>query len=298
MPPRIGPMSREESSKPLGLIAGSGRFPILVVNEASRRGIPMVVAAIKEEASPQVVNCVAEAGEGFALHWIALGQLGKLIRLFKKSGVEKALMAGQVRHSQIFSPNTPTSRKLLSAMPDLTMLKVLMSLPRKNTESLIQGVVGVLEENGIQLLDSTLFLKDLMAGSGVLTVRPPSAAERNDIEYGRPIARQLARLDLGQSIVVKDCAVVAVEAMEGTDETVERAARLAAGQSLTLIKVARPDQDMRFDVPVLGLDTLEVLAECHVTAVAVEEGRTLFLDKEKFIAGANDFGISIVSGSE
>ena len=291
-------MSREESSKPLGLIAGSGRFPILVVNEASRRGIPMVVAAIKEEASPQVVNCVAEAGEGFALHWIALGQLGKLIRLFKKSGVEKALMAGQVRHSQIFSPNTPTSRKLLSAMPDLTMLKVLMSLPRKNTESLIQGVVGVLEENGIQLLDSTLFLKDLMAGSGVLTDRQPSAAEWKDIEYGRPIARQLARLDLGQSIVVKDCAVVAVEAMEGTDETVERAARLAAGQSLTLIKVARPDQDMRFDVPVLGLETLEVLAECHVTAVAVDEGRTLFLDKEKFIAVANELGISIVSGSE
>ena len=291
-------MSREESPKRLGLIAGSGRFPILVVDEASRRGVPMVVAAIKEEASPQVVKCVAEAGEGFALHWIALGQLGKVIRLFKESGVEKALMAGQVHHSQIFSPNTPTSRKLLSAMPDLTMLKVLVSLPRKNTESLIKGVVGVLEENGIQLLDSTLFLKDLMAGSGVLTGRQPSAAEWKDIQYGRPIARQLAGLDLGQSIVVKDCAVVAVEAMEGTDEMVERAARLAGGQSLILIKVARPDQDMRFDVPVLGLDTLEVLAECHVTAVAVDEGRTLFLDKEKFIAGANELGISIVSGSE
>ena len=291
-------MSREERARPLGLIAGSGRFPILVLKEAQRQGTPMVVAAIKEEASPQVATCVADAGEGFTLHWIALGQLGKLIRLFKKSGVEKALMAGQVRHSQIFSPNTPASRKLLSAMPDLTMLKVLMSLPRKNTESLIRGVVGVLEENGIQLLDSTLFLKDLMAGSGVLTDREPSAAEWRDIEYGRPIARQLARLDLGQSIVVKDCAVVAVEAMEGTDETVERAARLTGGQGLTLIKVARPEQDMRFDVPVLGLDTLKVMAECNVTAVAVDEGRTLFLDKERFILGANELGVSIVSGSE
>ncbi len=291
-------MSREDSSKPIGLIAGSGRFPMLVLKEASRRGIPMVVAAIKEEASPQVASCVAQAGEGFAVHWIGLGRLGRLIRLFKKSGVEKALMAGQVRHSQIFSANTPASRRLLSAMPDLTMLKVLASLPRKNTESLIQGVVGVLEENGIQLVDSTLLLKDLMAGSGVLTHREPNKAEWRDIEYGRPIARQLAGLDLGQSIVVKDCAVVAAEAMEGTDEIVERAARLTGGQSLTLIKVARPGQDMRFDVPVLGLDTLEVLARCHVTAVAVDEEKTLFLDKPKLIAGANDLGISIVSGSE
>ncbi len=291
-------MSREDSSKPLGLIAGSGRFPMLVLKEASRRGIPMVVAAIKEEASPQVASCVAQAGEGFAVHWIGLGRLGRLIRLFKKSGVEKALMAGQVRHSQIFSANTPASRRLLSAMPDLTMLKVLASLPRKDTESLIQGVMGVLEENGIQLVDSTLLLKDLMAGSGVLTHREPSKAEWRDIEYGRPIARQLAGLDLGQSIVVKDCAVVAAEAMEGTDEMVERAARLTGGQSLTLIKVARPGQDMRFDVPVLGLDTLEVLARCHVTAVAVDEEKTLFLDKPKLIAGANDLGISIVSGSE
>ncbi len=257
----------------------------------------MVVAAIREEASTKVADSVARAGEGCTLHWIALGQLGKLIRLFKRHGVEQALMAGQVRHSQIFSPNTPASRKLLSAMPDLTMVKVLMSLPKRNTESLIRGVVDVLEKNGIKLLDSTMFLKDLMSGSGVLTEREPTEAEWKDIEYGRPVARQLAALDLGQSIVVKDCAVVAVEAMEGTDETVERAARLTGGQSLTLIKAARPEQDMRFDVPVLGLDTLEILGKCGVTAIAVDAGKTLLLDREKFLAGANELGISIVSES-
>ncbi len=289
-------MTPEAGTRPLGLIAGSGRFPILVVEEAGRKGIPMVVAAIKEEASPKVAGSVALAGEGVTLCWIALGQLGKLIRLFKRHGVEEALMAGQVRHSQIFSPNTPASRKLLSAMPDLTMVKVLMSLPVKNTEALIGGVVKVLEKNGIRLLDSTLFLKDLMAGSGVLTEREPSAAEWKDIEYGRPVARQLAALDLGQSVVVKDCAVVAVEAMEGTDETVERAARLTGGQSLTLIKVARPEQDMRFDVPVMGLDTLSVLGKCRVTAIAVDAGKTLLLDREQFLAGANELGISLVSG--
>lgn len=258
----------------------------------------MVVAAIKEETSPQVESWVAEAGEGFVLHWLGLGQLGRLIRVFKQSGVRQALMAGQVRHAQIFAPNTSRSRKLLSAMPDLTMLKVLMSLPQKNTEALIQGVLRVLEENGISLLDSTTFLKDLIAPEGVLTRRPPDPEEKKDIEYGRPLARQLAAMDLGQSIVVKACAVVAVEAMEGTDETVERASRLTGGQSLTLIKVARPDQDMRFDVPVLGLNSLETFARCHVTAISIDAGRTLILDRQDFLSGADDLGISIVAGTE
>ena len=294
---QIGPMISEEVRKPLGLIAGSGRFPVLVVREAGKKGIPMVVAAIREEASTKVAESVELAGDNFTLHWIALGQLGKLIRLFKRHGVEEALMAGQVRHSQIFSHKASASRKLLSAMPDLTMVKVLMSLPKRNTETLIGGIVDVLEKNGIKLLDSTLFLKNLVAESGVLTQREPTVSEWKDIEYGRPIARQLAALDLGQSVVVKDCAVVAVEAMEGTNETVERAARLTGGQSLTLIKVARPEQDMRFDVPVLGLDSLKVFGRCRVTAIAVDAKKTLLLDRKKFLAGANELDISICSGS-
>ena len=279
---------------PLGLIAGTGKFPILVAQVASSLGIPLVIAAIREEASQDLETVLGVNQGRSSIHWIGLGQLGKLIRIFKGEGVEKIMMAGQVSHSKIFAPNTSASRKILSAMPDITMIRMLMALPEKSTSSLIGGVIEVLKENGMELFDSTELLKDLLAPAGVMTDRAPTREEMEDIEYGRPIAQSLAGLDLGQSIVVKDKAVVAIEAMEGTDQVIIRASSIVGGQSLTLIKVARPSQDMRFDVPVLGLKTLEVLEECNVTAVSIDAGKTLLLDKERLIEGANSLSISLI----
>jgi DUF1009 family protein len=282
------------NKSPLGLIAGTGKFPVLVAQVAASRGIPLVIAAIREEASRELEKVLEVDQRGSSIHWIGLGQLGKLIRIFKGEGVEKIMMAGQVRHSKIFAPNTSASRKILSAMPDITMVRMLMALPEKSTSALIGGVIGVLKENGMEIVDSTELVKDLLAPAGVITDRAPSREEMEDIEYGRPIAQSLAGFDLGQSIIVKDKAVVAVEAMEGTDQAIIRASSLVGGQSLTLIKVARPSQEMRFDVPVLGLKTLEVLEKCNVTAVSIDAGKTLLLDKERLIEGANSLGISLI----
>ncbi|MFQ5739110.1 MAG: LpxI family protein [Acidobacteriota bacterium] len=281
----------------LGLIAGNGRFPFLVLEEARKKGIAVVVAAIKEETFPEIEEySQSESGPGVSVHWIGLGQLGKLIRTFKKEKIDKVVMAGQVRHVQIFAPRSAAKRRRLTALPDLKMWRLLKSLPHKNTESLIAGVAAVLEREGIELLDSTLLLRDLLPEAGVLTKRGLTPEEVRDIEYGRPLARELARLDLGQTLVVKDQAVVAIEAMEGTDETIRRAARLVKKQRLTVIKVSRPRQDMRFDVPVVGIDTLGVLGECHVSAMAIDARRTLILDRAQFIQEADRLGISLVAG--
>ncbi len=278
----------------LGVIAGNGRFPLLLVREACRRGGTVVVAAIREEAEPEWERAYRDHPQ-VQVHWLGLGQLGKLIELFHEHGVTRAVMAGQVKHNKIFAGSGSVVRRLLHARPDWRMMRLLMSLPRRNTASLIGGVMGVLEQEGIQLLDSTSLLSDSLPAAGVLTRRRPSSAEQADIDYGRPLARQLAGMDLGQTLVVKDQAVVAIEAMEGTDETIRRAARLVHHQPLTVVKVSRPGQDMRFDVPVLGTDSLRVFEECRVSALAIDAGRTLLLEKDELLAGADRLGIAIVA---
>src|SRR5262245_54765685 len=262
-----------------GLIAGNGKFPFLVLDAARSQGIDMVVAAIKEEAFEEI-NSAART-----VHWISLGQLSKLIKTFKQEGVTRAIMAGQVKHKQIFS----------SIVPDLKLVKLLASLASKNTDSLIGAVAGVLEEEGITLMESTTFLKPLLPEAGVLTARAPNESETKDIEYGRRIAREIARMDIGQSVVVRDQACVAVEAMEGTDDVIRRAASLAANQPITVIKVSKPKQDMRFDVPVVGLPTVELMAQTNATALAIDARKTLLIDRDKVVAFANERQISIVA---
>ncbi|MFB3904303.1 MAG: LpxI family protein [Acidobacteriota bacterium] len=279
----------------LGLIAGNGRFPFLVLEEAVRRNIPVVVAAIKEETSPEIEKCFGPEKD-VEVHWLGLGHLGKLLRLFKDSGVDKAIMAGQVKHNRIFSRETPLSlSRIAASLPDLTMLGVLLSLPRKNTEALIGAIADVLQKNGVELLDSTCLLGHLLAPAGVLTRRHPTEDEWRDIRYGREIAREITRLDIGQTIVVKDQAVVAVEAMEGTDETIRRAAVLAGGRPLTVVKVSRAHQDMRFDVPVIGEKSLDVFDECHVSALAIDAGKTLIFDRQEFSAAADRLKMTITA---
>jgi len=264
------------SSGRWGLIAGNGRFPFLVLEGARSQGIEMAVIALREEASPELESAAQK------LHWVSLGELSRTIDLLHQEGVTRAVMAGQVRHNKIFS----------SIRPDWKLAKLLFSLPRKNTDSLIGAVARILEDEGIKLVDSTSFLRPLVPEPGVLTKRAPDAREAADIAYGREIAHQLAGLDLGQTVVVRDRACVAVEAMEGTDETIERAARVAGGP-LVVVKVAKPKQDMRFDVPVVGLRTVEVMRRSSVTALAIDAGRTLVFERPKVIEAAEAAGIAI-----
>ncbi len=264
-----------------GLIAGNGRFPFLVLEAARGRGVPMVVAAIREEADATLAPLAA------SFHWIGLGELSKLIELFKKEGVTHAVMAGQVKHSQIFS----------SLRPDWRLLKVLMALKQKNTDSLIGAVAKVLAEEGITLTDSTAFLKNFMAPAGLLTRRALSESERADIEYGRRVARQLAAIDIGQSVVICECACVAVEAMEGTDAIIARAAALSQGRPLTVVKVAKPAQDMRFDVPNVGPGTILAMKAAGATALALDADRTLLLDRDEMLRLADEAGIAIEAGA-
>jgi len=266
-----------QSNTGWGLIAGNGRFPFLVLEGARSQGIEMAVIALKEEASPELEKIVKR------LHWVSLGELSKAIELMQREGVNRAVMAGQVKHNKIFS----------SIRPDWKLAKLLFALPRKNTDSLIGAVARVLEEEGIQLVDSTMFLKPLLPEAGVLTRRAPSAQEAADMEYGLGIARHIAAKDIGQTVVVSDSACVAVEAMEGTDETIARAARFANGRPLVVVKVSKPRQDMRFDVPVVGLPTVESMKSAGATALAIDANRTLLFDREKLIAMANEAGIAI-----
>ena len=260
-----------------GLIAGNGRFPFLVLEGARSQGIEMAVIAIKEEAAPEL------EAQTKRLHWVSLGELSKTIDLLHKEGVTQAVMAGQVKHTKIFS----------AIRPDWKLAKLLFALPRKNTDALIGAVAKVLEDEGIRLVDSTLFLKPLVPEAGLLTRRAPSESEAADIEYGLGVARQIAAMDVGQTVVISDKACVAVEAMEGTDETIARAARLANGKKLVVVKVSKPKQDMRFDVPVVGLPTIQQMRDCGATALAVDAGRTVFFDREKLIELANQVGIAI-----
>jgi hypothetical protein len=267
----------ENASGNWGLIAGNGDFPFLVLEGARSRGIEMAVIAVREEASPALERAAKR------LHWVSLGELSRMIELLHREGVKHAVMAGQVKHNKIFS----------SIRPDWRLAKLLFSLPARNTDALVGAVARVLEDEGIELVDSTKFLGPLLPQAGVLTRRTPDEAEAADIDYGRQVAQQVAGLDLGQTVVVRNRACVAVEAMEGTDETIERAAHIAGGQKLVVVKVSKPRQDMRFDVPVIGTKTIEVMRQSNATALAIDAGRTLLFDREALIRAADEAGIAI-----
>lgn len=261
-----------------GLIAGNGQFPFLAVEGARRQGVSLSVVAIREETDKRIEE-VADK-----VLWVGIGQLGKMISFFKKEGVSQAMMCGQVKHVQIFS----------GALPDLRMLKMLFGLRQRNTDSLIGAVADELAKDGIELIDSTFFIKDQLAQEGVLTKRKPDETEQGNLEYGLHIANEIARLDLGQTIVVRAKACVAIEAMEGTDATIKRAGELARGK-LTVVKVAKPNQDMRFDVPVVGVPTIEMMIAASATCLSLTAGKTLMFDKEEMIALANRNKICIVA---
>ena len=267
----------ETSTAGWGLIAGNGRFPFLVLEGARSQGIEMAVIALKEEAAPELERSAKR------LHWVSLGELSKAIELMHQEGVTQAVMAGQVKHNKIFS----------AIRPDWKLAKLLFALPKKNTDSLIGAVAKVLEDEGIRLVDSTVFLKPLLPEAGVLTRRRPSAEESADMAYGLGVARNIAAMDIGQTIVVSSQACVAVEAMEGTDETISRAARIAAGKPLVVVKVSKPKQDMRFDVPVVGLPTIATMKASGATALAIDALRTLLFDRQELIAAANEAGIAM-----
>ena len=261
-----------------GLIAGNGRFPFLVIEGAYKAGASLAVVAIKEETDKSIEEIADK------VLWVGIGQLGKMISFFKNEGVEKAIMAGQVRHVQIFS----------GAFPDWRMAKMLYNLPRRNTDSLIGGIADELAKDGIELIDSTYFIQDQLAQNGILSKRKPNEIERGNIEYGLKIANEIARLDLGQTIVVRAKACVAVEAMEGTDAVIKRAGELAKGK-LTVVKVAKPNQDMRFDVPVVGVPTIRTMVAAGATCLCLTPNKTLMFDKEEMLKLADEHKICVVA---
>ena len=283
-----------DTSNRLGLIAGNGKFPLLVLDAARSKGLDVVVAAIKEETSPDI-----ERHGASAVNWLSLGELSKLIETFKAAGITRAIMAGQVKHKQIFS----------SIKPDWRLAKVLLSLTTRNTDSLIGAVTKVLADEGITLMNSTVLLEPMLATEGVLTRRTPTDAEQTNITYGRAVAHHLSRFDIGQTVVIAEAACVAVEAMEGTDAAILRAGEImrspalgkepsTLSRALTVIKVAKPNQDMRFDVPVVGIHTIEAMKQAGATCLALDAGRCLMLDKETVLAAANDADIAIMAETQ
>jgi len=260
-----------------GLIAGNGRFPILALQEAAKLGHEVIVIGIQEEASREIETLASRC------HWISLGELSRLIDILKKEAVQDLIFAGQVKHAQIFS----------AIRPDWRLFKLLMSLKEKNTDALIGGVIKILEDEGLRVMDSTMLLKPLLAGEGPLTRRRPSADEEKDIAYGRRVANALAGFDIGQSVAISDRACVAVEAMEGTDAMLRRAAGLANGRSLRLVKVSRRRRHLLFDVPVAGPGTIAVMRETGATVLAVDAGRTLLLDREEMMEAADRCGLAV-----
>jgi DUF1009 family protein len=275
--------------KKLGLIAGNGKFPLLVLDAARAAGFDVVVVAIKEEAFPEI-----ESRGATSVHWLSLGELSKLIETFQREGVRRAVMAGQVKHKQIFS----------AIRPDWRLAKLLLSLTRRNTDSLLGAVAKVLADEGITLENSTGLLEPLLVKSGVLTRREPTEQERKNIEYGRAVARQLAAYDIGQTVVIAETACVAVEAMEGTDAAIERAGHIMGSlhgdastlsRALTVVKIAKPNQDMRFDVPVIGVKTIEVMQAAGASCLALDAGKCLLLDGRKILDAANVAGIAVVA---
>ncbi len=278
----------------LGLIAGNGRFPFLLLDAARAQGVEIVVAAIKEETDPGM-DARAAADPGVQVHWLSLGELSRLIETFRQAGITQAVMAGQVKHKQIFS----------SIRPDWRLAKLLLNLRTRNTDMLLGAVAKVLSDEGIELISSTSYLEPLLAAPGALTARSPSPEEQEDIDYGRSVALAVAGYDIGQTVVVAGKACIAIEAMEGTDATIERAGALlrtlaADGEAstlerrLTVVKVAKPKQDMRFDVPVIGPGTIKVMQQAGAACLALEAGRTLIFDRETVRRQADLAGIAIV----
>ena len=268
-----------------GLIAGNGRFPFLALAAMKRLGHAVTVVAIREETSPALATAAA-ADPPAAFHWVSLGELGRCISTMKEAGVTRALMAGQVQHRRLFS----------GVIPDRVLLGVLRRVATRSTDALISGIADVLREQGIELVDSTAFLEPLLARSGCLTAREPNEEERADLDFGYRMADAVATLDIGQTIAVKGRAVVAIEAMEGTDAVIARAGRLA-GAGFSVIKVAKPNQDMRFDVPVVGLPTVEALRRVGAGVLSIDAGRTLVLDGDRMLEAANQVGIAVVGRS-
>ncbi len=266
----------------LGLIAGNGRFPFLVLDAARAAGHDVTIIALKEEAFPEL-EIEAAKPPAAMLHRVSLGQLGKWVKILREAGATTAVMAGQVKHTKLFS----------DIIPDLTALGVLMKLKAKNTDAIISGVVDLLRDNGIEMIDSTTFLQPLLARPGVLTQRAPSDDERADLAFGYGVADIIAGLDIGQTVVVKSRAVVAIEAMEGTDAVIARAGQLA-GAGVTVVKVAKPKQDMRFDVPVVGVPTIQAMATAGATVLSIDAGKTLVIDGDAVFSAANAVGIAIV----
>ena len=278
----------DTAKQKLGLIAGNGKFPFLILEAARSQGLDVVVAAIKEETSPEI-----ERSGAAAVYWLSLGELSKLIETFKAEGVQRAIMAGQVKHKQIFS----------SIKPDWRLAKLLLSLSTRNTDSLLGAIAKVLGDEGITLENSTSFLEPLVAKRGLLTQRAPSEEERKNIEYGRAVARHLAQYDIGQTVVVAESACVAVEAMEGTDAAIARAGKLmqslqgeasTLSRALTVVKIAKPHQDMRFDVPVIGIQTIEVMRTAQASCLALDAGKCVLLDGDGITHAANQAEISII----
>src|SRR5713226_3217521 len=260
------------------LIAGNGRFPLLVLEAARGAGQELVVVAVKEEAAPEIETL------GASCHWISVGELGRLIEILKQEGVTHAVMAGQIKHARIFS----------SIRPDWRLLKLLMSLKTRNTDALLGAVAGELVKEGIEVVHSTVFLQPLLAPEGPISARPLDEREAADIAYGHQIARALAAFDIGQSVIICERACVAVEAMEGTDAAILRAAGFSNGRPLTVVKVSKPNQDMRFDVPVIGPRTIATMRQANATALAVDAGRTLLLDRDELLRAAEGARVAIV----
>ncbi len=269
----------------IGLIAGNGRFPFLVLDAARSLGYDVTIIALKEEASPEI-EAAAARQPAAVVHWISIGQLGAFLKILKDAGLTEAVMAGQVKHIKIFG----------GFVPDLTAMSLLSRVKAMNTDALIAAVADLMREHGVELINSTAFLQPLLAGTGQLSDRAPSEAERKDLEFGYRMADAIAGLDIGQTVAIKHQAVVAVEAMEGTDETIGRAGHLA-GEGVTIVKVAKPNQDMRFDVPIVGLATIQAMRVAGAKVLSVDGGHTLIFDREAFFASANEAGIAIVGRS-
>ena len=283
---------RNTVTEKLGLIAGNGRFPFLLLEAARARGLHVVVAAINEETDPEM-NTRAAADTGMEVHWISLGELSRLIETFQRAGVTNAVMAGQVRHKQIFS----------AIRPDWRLAKLLMSLRTRSTDVLLGAVAKVLGDEGIHLISSTAYLEPMLAKPGTLTARGPSEAEQADITYGLTVARGIAGFDLGQTVVIAAAACVAVEAMEGTDATIARAGDLmrtlhddasTLARALTVVKVAKPNQDKRFDVPVVGVPTIQAMRSAGATCLAIEAGHTLLFDEAAMVREADAASIAVI----
>jgi DUF1009 family protein len=262
----------------LGILAGGGRLPFVAATEARRQGLRVVVVAIKEETDPSLAERVD------AIHWVHVGQLGAAVQALRDERVTDVLLVGKVEITRLFS----------RARPDLLGAKVVLKARDLRGDSLLEAIVDALAAEGIRILETPRFLGPLLVQAGRLTRRAPTGREQSDIDLGREIGRQIAALRIGQTVVVKHGTVLAVESVEGTDAAIRRGGDLGRG-GVVVVKVSRPDQDLRFDLPTVGPETLSALRDASATALALDAGRTLLLDRERFVAGANELDLAVVA---